>query len=106
MIKVSGLYQWQEGAHFNHDYYSSTHMRIARDALSGNGLLRLESDRLLNANAPVPGEIIAASHAYFRDLKAAQAAMAIATQTLMEDLPKYTDLKPQIRISLVTSHLE
>lgn len=105
MIRVTGIYQWEDGAHFDHAYYNSEHMRITREALTANGLIRLESDRVLSSNAPAPGDVIATTNAYFPDLKVAQAAMAIATQALMEDLPKYTNLKPQIRISFVTSHL-
>lgn len=33
MIKVTAVYRWREGATFNHDYYHSEHMRIARAAL-------------------------------------------------------------------------
>ena len=40
MIKVTAVYRWREGATFNHDYYHSEHMRIARAALQPLGLVR------------------------------------------------------------------
>ena len=39
MIKVTAVYRWREGATFNHDYYHSEHMHIARAALAAAGLL-------------------------------------------------------------------
>lgn len=104
MIRVTGLYQWQDGAHFDHEYYNAEHMRLTRDTLATHGLLRLESDRYLSSAAPVPGQIVAASNAYFPTLDVAQTAMAKVGKILMADLPNYTNLKPQIHLSVVTSH--
>ena len=51
MIKVTAVYRWREGATFNHDYYHSEHMRIARAALQPLGLVRLEACLLLRAQS-------------------------------------------------------
>src|SRR4051812_24930409 len=104
MIRVVGFYRWEDGAHFNHEYYNSEHMRVTREALASHGLIRLESDRYLSAKDPEPGQIIAATNAYFPTLEIAQSAMAAAALTLMENVPKYTNLKPQMHIADVSSH--
>ncbi|GAC1651670.1 MAG: hypothetical protein NVS9B15_11990 [Acidobacteriaceae bacterium] len=105
MIRVTGLYRWSDGATFDHEYYNSEHMRITKEALKPHGLLRLESDRFIFSEPSVPGEIIAASNAYFPSVVVAQVALAAAGAVLMADVPKYTNLKPEIRLSAVTSHV-
>ncbi|MDE2430671.1 MAG: EthD family reductase [Burkholderiales bacterium] len=103
MIRVIGFYRWKEGANFNHEYYRSEHMRLTKEALLPHGLLRLESDQYLSKRTPVEGEIIAASNAYFPSIDVAQAAMAAAGAALMSDVPNYTNLQPEIRLSIVTT---
>ena len=104
MIRVIGFYRWEEGAEFNHEYYNSKHMTLTKELLVSHGLIRLESDSYISDKPPFEGEIIATSNAYFRDLLAAQTAMASVGEALMEDVPKYTTLAPEIRITNVTSH--
>lgn len=104
MIRIIGFYRWSEGASFNHEYYNSEHMRLTKDALTPHGLLRLESDRYISPKPPVAGEIIAASNAYFPSVEIAQAALAAVGAVLMADVPRYTNLKPEIQLSLVTAH--
>lgn len=105
MIRVTGFYRWAEGAQFDHAYFNSEHGRITREALSSFGLLRLESDQFLSPSAPFVGEVIATTNAYFPDLTTAQTALAKAGAVLMADVPNYTNLKPEIRLSKVSSHV-
>ncbi len=105
MIRVTGFYRWVEGARFDHAYFNSEHGRITREALSSLGLLRLESDQFLLPNTPHVGEIVATTNAYFPDLQTAQAALATAGSVLMADVPNYTNLTPEIRLSRVSPHV-
>jgi uncharacterized protein (TIGR02118 family) len=105
VIRVTGFYRWTDGASFDHEYYNSAHMALTREQLMPLGLVRLESDRFIGGAAPKPGEIVAASHAYFQDIAQAQAALASVGKVLMSDVPKYTTLIPEIRMSVVTSHV-
>ena len=104
MIRVIGFYRWLEGANFDHDYYNTEHMRLTKEALTPHGLIRLESDRYISSKPPVTGEIIAASYAYFPSVEIAQAAMTAVGAVLMADVARYTNLKPEIRLSYVTIH--
>jgi uncharacterized protein (TIGR02118 family) len=101
VIRVIGLYRWEEGAHFDHEYYHTEHMRITEEILAPHGLMHLESDRFVSAHPPRPGQIVAATNAYFPTLELAQAAMNAAGALLMADVPNYTNLKPQIHLSEV-----
>ena len=105
MIRVTVIYRWEDGARFDHDYYHSKHMDIAREALSAHGLMRLESDRFFTRSSPSAGETIAAANAYFATRETAQAALAAAGPALMADLPNYSNLKPQVLLSAVTTHV-
>jgi uncharacterized protein (TIGR02118 family) len=105
MIRVIGFYRWTDGANFNHDYYNAEHMRLTKETLTPHGLLRLESDRFITAKPLVAGQIIAASNAYFPSMEVAQAALAAAGAMLMADVPRYTNLKPEIQLSVVTAHI-
>jgi len=105
MIRVTGIYRWEEGARFDHAYYATEHMRVAKEALLPHGLLKLESDRYLASGAPQAGQIVAATNAYFPTLEIAQAAMAMAAQVLMANVANYTNLRPQMHMSEVSTHV-
>ena len=104
MIKVTAVYRWREGAHFNHDYYHTEHMRLARDALQPLGLVRLESDRVLYPGDPRPGQVVALTNAFFRDLKQAQAAAKQTMAALSADIPHYTNIQPESYFAQALAH--
>ncbi len=104
MVKVTALYRWFEGAQFNHAYYQREHMRITRDAVQPHGLLRLESEQVVNPVPAQPGQVVAATSSYFPSAAAAQAALAEAGALLRADLPHYTNIKPELHVSAVMTH--
>lgn len=105
MVRVTGFYKWKAGAHFDHDYYRTTHMPLARELLTLLGLLRLESDQFLAGPELRDGDIIAATHAYFENAATAQAALAATGQDLLKSVPNYSTLTPELVMSILTSHL-
>ena len=104
MIKVTAVYRWREGATFNHDYYHSEHMRIARAALQPLGLIRLESDRVLYPGDPRPGQIVALTNAFFSDLKQAQTAARATMAELSADISNYTNIQPDSYFAQALEH--
>ena len=68
-------------------------------------MVRLESDQFLAGPELRDGDIIAATYGYFESAAAAQAALAAAGQDLLTSVPNYSSLKPELMISVVTSHL-
>ena len=104
MLKVIGFYRWSGGATFDHEYYNSKHMSLTQRLLAPHGLARLESDRYVLSGPPVPGQIIAASNAYFPSASIAQAAMTAVGSSLMADVANYTNLKPELHFVDVVSH--
>lgn len=104
MIKVFGIYRWEDGAKFDHEYYNTSHMEITKEALKNHGLVRLESDSFILDKEHNTGDIIAASNADFKDIDSAVKAMKEVGQVLLSDLPNYTTLKPDIKLVKVQVH--
>lgn len=104
MLRVIGFYRWSDDASFDHEYYNSKHMHLTHELLTPYGLIRLESDRYLLSAAPVKGQIIAASNAYFSSISTAQAALSAVGHLLMEDVKNYTTLKPELHFVDVFEH--
>ena len=53
---------------------------------------------------PREGDIIAATYAHFESTEVARAALAAVGQDLLESVPNYSTLTPQLVLSIVTSH--
>ncbi len=104
LAKVTGIYRWSEEAHFDHDYYGTTHAKLTTELLAPLGLLRFESDRTVESTGPKPGSVVATSNAYFASLGEAKAALATAGAALGADLPNYTNIRPVLHISEVLVH--
>ncbi len=102
--KVTAIYRWTDGAHFDHQYYQTTHAKLALETLKPVGLLRFESEETVLSAPPAQGTIVAASNAYFASLADAQAALAKAGPALGADLPKYTNIRPTLHLSQVLVH--
>lgn len=104
LAKVTGIYRWSEGAHFDHDYYGSVHALLTTELLAPFGLLRFESDRTIGTNDPQSGTVVATSNAYFASIGEAQAALAKAGPALAADIANYTNIRPILHISEVSVH--
>ena len=105
MVRVTGFYKWKAGAHFDHDYYRTKHMPLARQLLAPFGLIRLESDQFMAGPSPKEGDIIAATYGYFETVAAAQAALSATGPDLLKSVPNYSTITPELVLSVVTSHL-
>lgn len=101
IAKITGIYRWVQGAHFDHEYYEGKHASLTWQLLRPLGLLRFECDRVAISEERVPGAIIATSNAYFLTLAAAQAAAAAAGRQLAADIPAYTSIRPELHFSEV-----
>lgn len=104
MVKITALYRWFEGAQFDHAYYQTEHMRIAHDALRPLGLLRLESEQNLQPAPLKAGQVVAATNACFATDAIAQEALAQTGALMRADLPRYTNIRPEMYLSEVKSH--
>ena len=91
MIKVSILYPYREGGHFDSEYYSTRHMPLAA-RLFGAALRGWSVDVGINAGPPgTPPPYVAAGHFLFDTIDAFYAAFQPHAQALLDDIPNYTD---------------
>ena len=97
MIRVSVLYANESGKKFDHDYYAKKHMPLVGRLLKP---VRYEVDKGIAGGAPgAPAPFVGACHIYFNTLGDFQKAMGAHGKTLIDDIPNYTDIPPQIQIS-------
>ena len=95
MIKVTGFYPDHEGRKFDMDYYCSSHIPLVREKL-GDACKGVAVERVIGG--PTPGSrpgFIAMGHRYFDSIDAFQKAFGPNTDTIMGDIPNYTDIQPR-----------
>jgi len=101
MVKVSVFYPNGEGKKFDMEYYLSKHIPMLQqkfgDALKGGSVEH-------GLSGAVPGSkatYIAMGHLYFDSVEAFQNAFGPQAESIMGDIPNYTDIQPNIQISEV-----
>ena len=101
MIKVSVLYPKQEGSHFDMDYYCATHMPMAQRLLAP-AIKGIAVEQGICGNTPdSPPTYAAMGHLLFESLDAFLGVFVSNAATLVDDIPKYTNVQPTIQISEV-----
>ncbi|HXY24745.1 MAG TPA: EthD family reductase [Candidatus Acidoferrum sp.] len=101
MIKVSVMYPNVAAGRFDMRYYSEKHMPMVRELL-GAALKGIAVDQGVAGGMPgAPAPYLAMGHLLFDSVEAFQAAFGPHAQTLMSDIPNYTNTQPVIQISEV-----
>ena len=101
MIKVSVLYPNTAGCKFDMEYYLTRHMPMVQQKL-GPACKRMAVEEGIAGGAPgTPATYIAMGHLYFDSTDTFQTAFAPHAQSILADIPNYTDTQPTIQISEV-----
>src|SRR6056297_1174871 len=101
MIKVCVFYPNGEGKTFDMDYYLSNHASLVSETL-GSALQGASYDKGLGAAAPdAPAEYVAIANLHFKSLEDFGKAFEAGAETLMSDLPNFTNIEPVIQVSEV-----
>ena len=99
MIKVSVMYPHAPETRFDHDYYRDQHMPMVK-RLMGDNLRRYTVEKGLAGGAPgSPPSYVAMGHLYCDSVEAFQAGFGPHTETILGDIPSYTNAQPVIQIS-------
>ncbi len=102
MVVVSVLYPGGAGSRFDLDYYLQRHIPMVQRRLCAP-LMRVAVERGLAGGAPgAPPPFLAAAHLHFESVEAFQGAFAPHAETIMADVPNYTNTTPVIQISEVS----
>jgi uncharacterized protein (TIGR02118 family) len=101
MIKVTVMYPNTPGARFDHDYYRSKHMPLVKQ-LMGDKCRSYTVDKGLAGGAPgTAAPYVAMCHIYCESVGEFESGFGPHLKEIMADIPKYTDLTPQVQISEV-----
>jgi uncharacterized protein (TIGR02118 family) len=101
MIKVSVFYPAGENKKFDMDYYCKSHMPMVQEKL-GAACKSMAVEQGLGGVAPgAPPTYAAMGHLYFDSVAEFQAAFGPHTETIMADIPNYTNIQPVIQVSEV-----
>jgi uncharacterized protein (TIGR02118 family) len=101
MIKVSVMYPNNEGSTFDMAYYCDKHMPMVRQKLAA-ALKGLAAEQGLAGAMPgSPPPFLALGHLVFESLETFQAAFGPHAQTILADIPRFTNTQPTIQISEV-----
>ena len=103
MIKVSVLYPNKEGSKFDLGYYLNTHIPMVQKKL-GAALKGGNVDHGISGFEPGSRpKFVAMVHLLFDSVEAFQTSFAPHAESIMADMPNYTDIQPVIQVSEVKS---
>jgi uncharacterized protein (TIGR02118 family) len=101
MIKVSVLYRNDEGKQVDMGYYCNKHIPMVKDKL-GAACKRVDVDQGLGGAQPGSRPaFVAMAHLVFDSVDAFQSAFAPHADSIMGDIPNYTDIQPLIQVNEV-----
>ena len=101
MVKVSVFYPNSADCKFDMNYYLTKHMPMVQQKL-GAACKSIAVEQGLAGGAPgAPATYVAMGHLYFDSTDAFQAAFGPHAQTILADIPNYTNTQPTIQISEV-----
>ncbi|SRR6266496_5653795 len=101
MIKVSVLYPNSPGSKFDMDYYLNKHIPMVRQKL-GSALRGASVEQGLGGIQPgSPPAYLAMGHLLFESVEAFQQSFGPHSQTIVGDIPNYTNTQPTIQVSEV-----
>jgi uncharacterized protein (TIGR02118 family) len=101
MIKVSIFYPNEDGKKFDMEYYLNSHIPMVMDKL-GSALKGGSAEQGLNGGMPgTPAIYIAMAHLLFDSMDEFQSSFGPHMETILADIPNYTDIQPAMQISEV-----
>ncbi|MEO8853173.1 MAG: EthD family reductase [Ginsengibacter sp.] len=101
MIKVSVFYSNEEGKTFDINYYCNKHMPIVRQFLSGSCINAAVEQGIAGGTPGSKATYIAMGHFYFDAVDDFISSFTPHANTIMGDIPNFTNITPVIQISEV-----
>jgi uncharacterized protein (TIGR02118 family) len=101
MIKVTVLYENAEGKKFDMAYYCEKHIPMVKQKL-GSACRRVDVDQGLGGAQPgSKPAFVAMANLHFDSVDAFQHAFAPHADSILGDIPNYTDIQPLIQVNEV-----
>ena len=101
MVKVAIMYPNGEGKTFDMDYYSTKHMPMVA-GLFGDAMKAMAIDKGMAGRTPEePIPFLAIGYLYFDQLSDYEQAFGPHAETILNDIPNYTNIQPIVQVSTV-----
>ena len=99
MYKVSVMYPNREGAEFNFEYYSTTHMQLVEEHLKPFGLVKTGVEKGISGGGDAPAPFLCIGNLYFESPDGYDKGVAETGSILRGDLSNFTNVTPVRQIS-------
>ncbi len=99
MVRLTAIYPNKPSGTFNFDYYASVHMPMVRKRLAAFGLREIGINKGVSTLDGKPPPYICIGTADFGSAEDLKRGMATHADEILADIPKYTDIEPEIQIS-------
>jgi uncharacterized protein (TIGR02118 family) len=99
MYHISVMYPSKENAHFDFEYYRTTHMAMVEKHLKPFGLIRTEVLRGTSGGAGQPAPFICIGNLFFETAEGYENGIAASGRKLRADITRFTDITPIRQIS-------
>ena len=101
MVKVTIMYGNGADKSFDMEYYENKHMPMLAE-LFGDAMKTYEIDKGLRGRTPEePIPFLAIGYLYFNTLSDYEKAFGANAETILNDIPNYTNIQPIVQISSV-----
>lgn len=101
MVKVSVLYPNEEGKTFDMAYYCDKHVPMVRQLLGSSCINAAVEQGIAGGTPGSQATYVAMGHLYFDKVEDFVSSFTPHANTIMGDIPNYTDTTPIIQISEV-----
>lgn len=98
MIRVTLVYRYSEGAHFDFHYYTHHHVVMSRSLLADCGLMSIEVERCTRTLEGEKPDVVCITHLDLKRESDLARALEKHGATLMADFPNYTNIQPAIYV--------
>ena len=100
MVTISVIYPRSEGAHFDYDYYSATHLPLVSERWRDAGLTGIEGLRGVAGAAGGDAPFFAMALIRFASLEQFQAAMGGEhAGPILGDIANFTSVQPIVQVN-------
>ncbi|MCM4155729.1 EthD family reductase [Gramella sp. AN32] len=101
MIKLTVLYPNSADLKFDKDYYTTQHSQLLSELL-GDAIISSNINIGISGGSPEqPAPYVVITNLVFESMETFQQSFGANAETILEDLPNFTNVQPQVQISEV-----
>lgn len=99
MIKLTVMYPNSADLKFDKDYYKNEHINLLSELL-GEAIVDTDVNfGIAGATPDQPAPYVVIANLTFRSMESFEQSFGVNAETILADLPNFTNAKPQVQIS-------